>query len=72
MEKDQEPTIEIEGDCVIIDGHYEIELHQIDSHEKLLRWIFHLSQKTWVTATLIRRLCEIAAAQNGWNLYGPK
>ena len=68
----QEPTVVIVSASVIIDDHYEIQLHQIDTHEKLLRWIFHLSQKTWVTATVIRRLCEIAADQNGWNLYGTK
>jgi hypothetical protein len=69
---DKEPTVEVEGASVIIDGHYEIELHQIDTHEKLLRWIFHLSQKTWMTATVIRSICEIASSSNEWNLYGTK
>lgn len=68
----EEPTIEVVGETIVIDDHYDIELHQIDSHEKLLKWIFHLSQKTWMTATVIRRLCEIAASQNRWNLHGPK
>ena len=65
-------TIEIINGSILIDNHYEIESHQINTHEKLLKWVFHLSQKTWVSAELIRRLCEIAASKNGWNLYGNK
>lgn len=48
--------VTVANGCLTIHGptEYEIELSQIDSHEKILQWVLHLAPKTWVTTEIIR------------------
>lgn len=39
-----------------IDMKYLINFNRIDTEEKLLAWILHLSEKTWCTSQLIAQL----------------
>lgn len=55
-------TLEMDGDWLILRGHYEIDTRQIQTAADLLAWVTHLSGKTWVTPTLLRRFTETAAA----------
>ena len=66
-EKEMERRKEFCKRCRIEDGYvvltydekypngstYDIELERIDTHEKLIQWVMHLIEKTWVTKELI-------------------
>lgn len=39
-----------------VDMDYQIHFGRIDTEEKLLAWILHLSEKTWCTPQLIAQL----------------
>lgn len=39
-----------------VDMDYQIHFGRIDTEEKLLAWILHLSEKTWCTSQLIAQL----------------
>lgn len=46
---------------------YEITLDRLNTYEKVLGWVVHLSEKVWMTPNRIRvfvRRCEQA---NGWH-----
>jgi hypothetical protein len=48
---------------------YEVDTERITKPMHLLRWVAHLSEKTWMNATFlgefIKKVCEI----KGWDLY---
>lgn len=45
---------------------YSIAFHRIDTHAKLLAWIEHLSEKTWITTEHLRLLVlAFESAMNG-------
>ncbi len=56
--------------CTLEDGHillnhfYNIDLDRCDTHEKILAWIYHLGEKTWVTPDMLRRFIAIACDAN--------
>jgi hypothetical protein len=54
----------LDGDLIILNGFYEIPLSRCNSHEKILAWICHLAEKTWVTTDLLRRFLIIASKAN--------
>ena len=43
---------------------YNIELSRCDSPEKLLGWIRHLTEKTWLTMDMLDRFISVASAEN--------
>jgi len=49
---------------------YEFELVRCDTHEKLVKWIYHLAEKNWVTTDVLRVFIETVAGQFGWDIYG--
>ena len=49
---------------------YEIQLDRIDTHEKLVLWINHLSTKDWVTVKTIESLILTVSDHYHWRL-GP-
>jgi len=55
IERSHEEVV-IEGEVVIFPnaGRYEIGLSRLDSPEKLLSWIVHLSEKTWFSPDICR------------------
>jgi hypothetical protein len=48
---------------------YEVDTERITKPMHLLRWVAHLTEKTWMNATFlgefIKKVCEI----KGWDLY---
>ena len=55
---------------IVLNGYYEIETERINTKEKLVQWIYHLTQKKWVTPEHIKKLTEAAADLNNWKIYG--
>lgn len=45
---------------------YEIALDRIQTHEDVVRWIIHLSRKTWGTPKMLRAFALAACAAKGW------
>ena len=52
------------GGYIVLDGHYRIELTRIDSYKAMVDWVIHLSDKSWVTAEMLGRVCRIACSVN--------
>jgi hypothetical protein len=56
----------------VADGHivinvsyeYNIELSRCNTPEKLLHWVWHLTEKTWMTNDVMRRFIEVACREN--------
>lgn len=56
----------------VVDGHvvinveyeYNIELSRCDTAEKLLHWIWHLTEKTWMNTVVMRRFIEVVCREN--------
>lgn len=63
---------ELQRQVFVADGHivinvsyeYNIALNRCDSAEKLLHWIWHLTEKTWMTNEVMRRFIELACREN--------
>ena len=47
---------------------YWIGLDRIKTKHDLLHWIFHLSEKNWVTSDHINKLILIMCKERAWNL----
>lgn len=47
------------------DFDYDIALSRCSTPEKILQWVSHLSQKTWVTTEIIERFVAVASAKIG-------
>lgn len=50
-----------------VDDHYqyEIALDRIDNPVKILQWVIHLTEKTWMTTELMRRFVLAACTKAG-------
>jgi len=51
---------------------YRIELNRITDPESVLRWVHHLTEKTWMTTELVHEFIERVYDIKGWKLYGKK
>ena len=49
---------------------YWIAEDRLDTPEKLLGWVQHLSGKIWMNPLRIRRLVEKVSSRFGWKIYG--
>lgn len=51
----------IDGDYIVLDVRfpYDIELSRCDSPEKILHWVWHLSQKNWVHRHLLWKFINL-------------
>ena len=60
--------VRVDGDYLIVDiGYsYEIALSRLDSAEKILAWVHHLSQKANVSAEILGEVIVVAGRQIGW------
>lgn len=60
----------IADDHIVINVYYEynISLDRCDSAEKLLHWVWHLTEKTWMTNDVMRRFISLACQKNGINM----
>jgi len=58
------------GNIVIdIGSPYRIELSRCNTHEKIVDWVLHLSEKVWITPAIIQRFIELAAQENGLAIH---
>lgn len=57
----------IEEGHIVINVHYEynVPLDRCDTHEKILAWALHLTEKTWMTMDVLERFIRLAMAQHG-------
>lgn len=51
------------ADCITLHDHYDIAWDRIDTPEKILVWVLHLSEKTWVTSDVLQRFVGAATAR---------
>lgn len=57
----------IDGGFIVIDvlkQPYEISLDDIDTPDKLIRHVYNLSSKTWVTNEIIYQVMKIAGSES--------
>lgn len=43
---------------------YNIALSRCNTPEKILSWVWHLTEKTWMTNKVMRRFIELACSEN--------
>lgn len=43
---------------------YNIDLNRCDTAEKLLHWIWHLTEKSWMTNDVMREFIEVACQES--------
>lgn len=68
--------------CQVADGHisladypgdtpnYDIALDRCNTPEKVLGWVYHLSEKTWITSDHIRAFIKMACREHGFDYTG--
>jgi len=58
--------VSIKNGFIVINVSYEykIDLSRCDTAERLLHWIWHLTEKTWMTNDVMRRFIEITCREN--------
>ncbi len=59
--------VKIEDGYIVLDGHYDIKLNRCDTKAKILDWVCHLSEKTWVTKKTITDFIDAACSAHGIN-----
>jgi hypothetical protein len=61
--------VKIVDDYIIINVCYEypISLDTCTTHEGILHWAWHLTEKTWMTNEVLRRFIELACRHAGLN-----
>lgn len=48
---------------------YDIPLKECETAEQILGWVWQLSEKTWLTAEVLRRFVAIATEQAGVDVH---
>lgn len=66
--------VSISDGCIVINVSYkyDIDLTSCDTAEKLLHWVWHLTEKTWMTNNVMRRFIDVACSENSINLVDVK
>lgn len=66
-------AVYVSDGCITInvEYEYEIELSRCDSLEKILSWVAHLCEKTWMNTEILERFIQIAAQTHGLELPNP-
>ncbi|MEM1145199.1 MAG: hypothetical protein AAGI88_21685 [Pseudomonadota bacterium] len=61
-----EKQVYIADDHIVINVSYEynIALSRCDTPEKLLHWVWHLTEKSWMTNEVMRRFIDVACREN--------
>ena len=69
QQKDLKKKVYTDGEYITLvpreEYKYKISLDRVDSTEKILAWILHLSEKNWMTTAMMARLVKIACKENG-------
>jgi hypothetical protein len=67
-------TVTIKRGCASIDTgipgyRYNIELDRIDSPERMVHWLHHLSSKTWFTPKMVGDLIQTVGKHYEWDFH---
>ncbi len=68
MRSDREIIANEYGVIFTSDGEYTIRWDDIESEEDLIKWMFHLSHKTWFTRDKLNRFLVLVAQEKGYDL----
>ncbi|ORM96265.1 hypothetical protein [Pantoea septica] len=49
---------------------YDVAISDCNTHEKILSWVMHLSEKNWVTKDIIRQFIRVSAHASGLKVEG--
>jgi hypothetical protein len=65
-QEELERIVSIQGDHIVINVCYEynISLSECTTHEQILRWVYHLCGKTWMTPPVLERFIAVACRAN--------
>jgi hypothetical protein len=66
---EQAVALHIHEDSIEFDDFYEIPFDRIDTHEKLVRWIYHLHRKSWFSADLAGQMIRAASLKHNWPIH---
>lgn len=71
VKPDPPESVRMSGNFVIVCDDPECWLHITDfeTHADLVKWIHHLSQKTWMTPRKIRALIDVVSRAKKWKVY---
>ena len=47
---------------------YPIEWVRLDTKEKLLGWVYHLTEKSWMDTTKLRHFIQFVHTHFGWEI----
>lgn len=63
-------TVKFRDDCFIVNNgnDYKIHIDRCNTHEKLLEWIWHLCEKTWMNNELMRQFIEVVCDHTDLNM----
>jgi hypothetical protein len=61
--------VKIVDDYIVINVCYEytIPLATCSTHEEILHWVWHLTEKTWMTTEVLRYFIALACERAGLN-----
>jgi len=68
---DEKISIELEGNYIKflgIDG-YDIKLDDCNNEKKILEWVDHLCEKSWVTTDMIRKFIRWTAGYHNISFH---
>ena len=67
MSTDNPKDVYLDDGAVVFSegGDYYIELSRCDTPEKLIAWLYHLTEKTWVTSEMIHEFLRIVSRECG-------
>lgn len=71
---ERKPLVTIDGNYLIInrfdgdDMEYEIAISECDTAAKLVNWMFHLTEKQWMTRELMREFIRVACHKSNIEL----
>ncbi|WP_421789328.1 hypothetical protein [Hyphobacterium sp.] len=64
-------AVRVEDGHLVIDVKYEYNIHlsRIDTPEKVVSWVYHLTEKTWMTTEVLREVLKTVSNENGIDIH---
>jgi hypothetical protein len=68
--EDLAKTVMVKDGCIVINVHYEysIQISRCNTHEKILGWVYHLTEKTWMSRDILRYFVQVSCRESGLNI----
>lgn len=65
--EDLQKAVYVKDGHIVINviSEYNVALDRCNTAERLLNWILHLNEKTWMTPPVMNRFIRIACERNG-------